>query len=429
MWLIKPSEIKLVDSIWIWFPLFRLELNQQRIGGAFLDTAPRLKELLTEYCLNHPSAVSLLNSKRALFEEFLKKRDLQLKELISGLSLVFRHIEKYAVVLQEIERNYPVSFGICTGRWSPRNPEFLLPIKVEKDWEVSLIQILIRIYLSGYTRGSRKSSTSLFCLSLDLAGLRLYSEAKRSTNWIPFPKLFGEVVRTPIQFHPGRNDLHWRCHRRCSGSRVHCGGSTTGGSEDCIIYKDASLSGILASIKWIYTLWKICDQWFVGRQRWDWNVDRISTWSHGLDDRQFPHEWGLSTTHRWTHQLRKHFILRFAPHSTHRCSRIPPEADGIRRSANHGCLPLEEDRGAPATPGSAAPVEEEDLDWKRRHATRSRPSDDDSRRERWEWWRRLRSIPSPNPSSCPAAGEDLQWILLETISGATGWTPGRFIED
>uniref|UniRef100_A0A914XWX9 Uncharacterized protein n=1 Tax=Panagrolaimus superbus TaxID=310955 RepID=A0A914XWX9_9BILA len=85
----------------------KLELNQQRIGGAFLDAAPRLKELLTEYCLNHPSVVSLLNSKRAVFDDFLKKRNLELKELISGLSLVFRHIEKYAVVLQEIERNYP----------------------------------------------------------------------------------------------------------------------------------------------------------------------------------------------------------------------------------------------------------------------------------------------------------------------------------
>lgn len=73
-----------------------------------------MKELLTEYCLNHPSAVALLNSKRAIFEEFLKKRNLELKELISGLSLVFRHIEKYAVVLQEIERNYPVlNFKYC----------------------------------------------------------------------------------------------------------------------------------------------------------------------------------------------------------------------------------------------------------------------------------------------------------------------------
>ncbi|KAE9553313.1 hypothetical protein FO519_003479 [Halicephalobus sp. NKZ332] len=87
----------------------KLELNLQRIGAAFLDAAPRLKELLTEYCLNHPSAVSLMNDNRNLLEDFLSKRSkpLELKDLIFGLSLVFRHIEKYAVVLQEIERNYP----------------------------------------------------------------------------------------------------------------------------------------------------------------------------------------------------------------------------------------------------------------------------------------------------------------------------------
>lgn len=103
---------------------FSKDLSAQRIGGIFLDAAPEFKALLKIYCENHPLAVELINRKRCVrfhwhfadrsreFREVLQRslaaRKLDLKELISGLSLVFRHVDKYAISLQEIERNTPV---------------------------------------------------------------------------------------------------------------------------------------------------------------------------------------------------------------------------------------------------------------------------------------------------------------------------------
>uniref|UniRef100_A0A7E4V0Z3 SH3 domain-containing protein n=1 Tax=Panagrellus redivivus TaxID=6233 RepID=A0A7E4V0Z3_PANRE len=80
-----------------------------RIGAVFLEAAPALKELLTQYCLNHPVAVGVVTSRQNQLGPILKAHRWELKELLGGLSVVFRHIEKYAVLLQEIERNYPDS--------------------------------------------------------------------------------------------------------------------------------------------------------------------------------------------------------------------------------------------------------------------------------------------------------------------------------
>ncbi|KAH7687760.1 Variant SH3 domain containing protein, partial [Aphelenchoides avenae] len=83
------------------------DLATQRIGAIFLNAAPEFKALLKTYCENHPLAVDLINRKRDLLQKSLATRKLDLKDLISGLSLVFRHVSKYAISLQEIERNTP----------------------------------------------------------------------------------------------------------------------------------------------------------------------------------------------------------------------------------------------------------------------------------------------------------------------------------
>jgi hypothetical protein len=97
-----------------------VDVSQQKIGAIFLQQAAIFKKLLFTYSANHPHAVALISKKRLIFfassiqlhyraslEKTLKTEGLEIKELISGLSLVFRHTEKYSTILQEVERNTP----------------------------------------------------------------------------------------------------------------------------------------------------------------------------------------------------------------------------------------------------------------------------------------------------------------------------------
>uniref|UniRef100_A0A914WN16 Rho guanine nucleotide exchange factor 7 n=1 Tax=Plectus sambesii TaxID=2011161 RepID=A0A914WN16_9BILA len=78
---------------------------QQRVGGVLLSLAPNMKHLLRAYCENHPKAVEILNEKRELLEAFVQKHEGTMKAFITGLSKPFRHLQKYASTLQELERN------------------------------------------------------------------------------------------------------------------------------------------------------------------------------------------------------------------------------------------------------------------------------------------------------------------------------------
>ena len=43
---------------------FRHPAHQRRVGGVFMRHAPKLKELYTAYCANHPRAVAILQKNR-----------------------------------------------------------------------------------------------------------------------------------------------------------------------------------------------------------------------------------------------------------------------------------------------------------------------------------------------------------------------------
>ncbi|CAG9533512.1 unnamed protein product [Cercopithifilaria johnstoni] len=75
-----------------------------RIGGLLLKAAPNLRHLLRLYCQNHPKAVDLILRNKNFYEEILKEIDCSLKNLISGLSHPFRHLETYPSMLNELER-------------------------------------------------------------------------------------------------------------------------------------------------------------------------------------------------------------------------------------------------------------------------------------------------------------------------------------
>ncbi|VDK64503.1 unnamed protein product [Onchocerca ochengi] len=75
-----------------------------RIGGLLLRAAPNLRRLLRLYCQNHPNAVDLILRNKIVYEELLNEINYPLKDLISGLSRPFRHLETYPSMLNELER-------------------------------------------------------------------------------------------------------------------------------------------------------------------------------------------------------------------------------------------------------------------------------------------------------------------------------------
>ncbi|KAI1730928.1 betaPIX coiled coil domain-containing protein [Ditylenchus destructor] len=88
----------------------RNPLNEQRIGQVFLDFAPKFYPLLKTYCENHWRAMELINVKKNVISQFMTTKHLDVnKDLIPALSAVFRHTDKVAISLQEIERTTPTS--------------------------------------------------------------------------------------------------------------------------------------------------------------------------------------------------------------------------------------------------------------------------------------------------------------------------------
>jgi hypothetical protein len=90
-------------------PINRYTLNEQKIGKLFLDIAPTMRSNLLEYCEKHSDFVEFINQKTGQIEKKQLVNDqIDMKAMVLGLSLVFRHIQKYASILHEIERNTPV---------------------------------------------------------------------------------------------------------------------------------------------------------------------------------------------------------------------------------------------------------------------------------------------------------------------------------
>ncbi|XP_074602267.1 rho guanine nucleotide exchange factor 7-like [Brevipalpus obovatus] len=83
-----------------------------RIGGIFMSNAPAIKRAHLNYCSMYPKFISLILNNREKVRELLKETllsspdscDNQLLSLMAGLSLTFRHLDKYPSFLQELQR-------------------------------------------------------------------------------------------------------------------------------------------------------------------------------------------------------------------------------------------------------------------------------------------------------------------------------------
>ncbi|XP_029185886.2 rho guanine nucleotide exchange factor 7-like isoform X3 [Acropora millepora] len=85
-----------------------LALPQQRMGAAYLQIAPQMKELYVMYCANHPRAVQVLTKYSDDLSVFIESKGAPapgILTLTTSLSNPFRHLGKYPNHMKELERH------------------------------------------------------------------------------------------------------------------------------------------------------------------------------------------------------------------------------------------------------------------------------------------------------------------------------------
>ncbi|XP_070172976.1 rho guanine nucleotide exchange factor 7-like isoform X2 [Littorina saxatilis] len=87
----------------------KLPLVQRRVGGLFMQFAPRLKELYLIYCANHPRAVSVLQKHREELRQCVESLGSSEpgvnQNLTTYLSKPFTRLDRYPSLLKELERH------------------------------------------------------------------------------------------------------------------------------------------------------------------------------------------------------------------------------------------------------------------------------------------------------------------------------------
>nr|XP_040230696.2 rho guanine nucleotide exchange factor 7 isoform X5 [Anopheles coluzzii] len=85
-----------------------LEDCNDRVGKVFLSNAPTMKKIHQFYCAAHPRAIVIVDKFRDELNVFMEKQGAAkpgLLVLTTGLSKPFRRLDKYAAILQELERH------------------------------------------------------------------------------------------------------------------------------------------------------------------------------------------------------------------------------------------------------------------------------------------------------------------------------------
>ncbi|KAL1439046.1 hypothetical protein MTO96_047507 [Rhipicephalus appendiculatus] len=82
--------------------------REQRVGGAFLQIAARMKATQLVYCANHPLAIQLMDKLKDTLGPWLEQLSppgATLLTLTTGLSRPFRRLDKYPALLTELQRH------------------------------------------------------------------------------------------------------------------------------------------------------------------------------------------------------------------------------------------------------------------------------------------------------------------------------------
>lgn len=88
--------------------LTAMESSNDRIGRLFLTKAATMKCIHQAYCAAHPRAIVILDKHSEQLEAYMERQGAAspgLLVLTTGLSKPFRRLDKYAAMLQELERH------------------------------------------------------------------------------------------------------------------------------------------------------------------------------------------------------------------------------------------------------------------------------------------------------------------------------------
>uniref|UniRef100_A0A0N4ZPC5 SH3 domain-containing protein n=1 Tax=Parastrongyloides trichosuri TaxID=131310 RepID=A0A0N4ZPC5_PARTI len=159
---LKVTE-RIVNFIeFILFPRLKntlsLPITEQRIGGILLNNAKEYKEVLKDYCFQHPviiENITLINNKKHNILE--EKCGVSLKDIVMGLSSYFRNIDKYANHLSEIERNsksnHPDLGDLRRAAAVYRSmANFCLTVRKQKEGQMDFMQ---GQYVSKFGKGGK----------------------------------------------------------------------------------------------------------------------------------------------------------------------------------------------------------------------------------------------------------------------------------
>ncbi|XP_070504309.1 uncharacterized protein RtGEF isoform X2 [Chironomus tepperi] len=89
-----------------------LEECNDRVGKLFLSKAPTMKKIHQTYCAMHPKAIVIVDKYKENLNIFMENQGAAkpgILVLTTGLSKCFRRLEKYAAILQELQRHMEVS--------------------------------------------------------------------------------------------------------------------------------------------------------------------------------------------------------------------------------------------------------------------------------------------------------------------------------
>ncbi|KAJ1530581.1 hypothetical protein ONE63_005464 [Megalurothrips usitatus] len=82
--------------------------SEQRVGRVFLTNAPRMKQVHQAYCAAHPRAVCVIDKYKDNLNSWMESAGASVPGILvltTGLSKPFRRLDKYASMLQELERH------------------------------------------------------------------------------------------------------------------------------------------------------------------------------------------------------------------------------------------------------------------------------------------------------------------------------------
>lgn len=118
--------------------LMAIESSNDRIGKLFLSKAAVMKCIHQAYCAAHPRAIVILDKYSEQLEAYMERQGAAspgLLVLTTGLSKPFRRLDKYAAMLQELERHMETSH--------PDRGDTQRSISIYKDIAVSVSNLYI----------------------------------------------------------------------------------------------------------------------------------------------------------------------------------------------------------------------------------------------------------------------------------------------